>query len=153
VFGGQEGISRLGQTMTAIRPIAWTAALLVNLALLAGLRTAPFLQHVLQEEALPEPFVRHSIKVYPWPLSRELASTLTGLTEREVQAFFNDPYTLPPSPGQPRCLEFRVDWDPAVTVLFRAGKAEQVWVYPNDAPSAACPTRIVRRNPWPMPLR
>lgn len=135
--------------MTLVRAVAWTAAIAANAAILAGLRLAPLLQHAFQAEQLPEPYVRHSIEFYPWPLGQVLEPTLTGLTEREVQAFFNDPYQLPASPGPRRCLEFRRDWDPAVTVSFLAGRAEAVWVSPAVVPPKACPTLIHRAMPVP----
>jgi hypothetical protein len=138
--------------MTSVRVIAWSVALAANAAILVGLRMSPFLQHALQAEELPEPFVRHRVEFYPWPLAGELAPTLAGLTEREVQAFFNDPYQLPPSEEPGRCLEFRQAWDPSVTVLFHDGRAEAVWIEPEPVPPNRCVAVITRTYPFSLPL-
>ncbi len=77
---------------------------------------------------------------------------MTGQTERQVQAFFNDPYELPAPQGAIRCIRFEEDWDPAVSVLFRNGRAEAVWVEPQEAPHTACRTLVVRSYPFSLSI-
>jgi hypothetical protein len=128
----------------AVSVVAWGLGFVVNAAALVGLRVAP----VFQPDELPEPFARHTIVLFPWPLSSELSPVLVGRTESEVQAFFGDHFTLPEPISAVRCLEY---YYPAgiVTVVLRHGRATTVWVSQEGASDDVCPE--VRGQLHPLP--
>ena len=138
--------------MMLVRICAWVVAFLTNAALLGALHLAPFVDRTLRPEALPRTFVVRTIGQYPWPISGDIAPLIIGQSEREVQALFRDPYTLPPSQGRQRCLRFADAWKyPRVTVLFRGGRAEAIWIEPESAPSSSCGVVINREIPYSFP--
>ena len=135
-----------------VRVIGWSLGLVANVAVLVALQAAPLVEHALRPEQLPPIFIRHAIQRYPWPIAGDLAPLVIGKTEREVQAFFNDPYVLPPPGGPNRCLRFGQGWaHPPVTVLFEHGAATAIWLN-RSVPDNSCSAFIDRSYPFETPL-